>query len=72
MFICDQRESDNACISNAGNEVVKDDGLTFSAQGKNLILQRKINAMRKIFATIAVALCLLRAVKMWYTAMAVL
>lgn len=55
MFICDQRKSGNVFIANAGNEIVKADGLTFSAQGKKLILHLKINLMRKIFATIIVA-----------------
>jgi len=55
MFICDQRKSGNVFTANAGNEIVKADGLTFRVQGKNLLLQHKINIMRKIFATIIVA-----------------
>ena len=33
MFICDQQESGNAFMGNAGNEAVKNYGLTFNAPG---------------------------------------
>jgi hypothetical protein len=53
LFIYDSMENCNAVIDNPVNAVVKNSGLTFSAQGRSLIL-RKINAMRKILTLIAV------------------
>lgn len=52
MFIRDKRESEYPYISNPGT-VVKKSALTFSAQGRHLLLQR-INVMRNLFAAIAV------------------
>ena len=52
MFICGKRESDYTSISNP-DAVVKNSGLTFSAQDRRLFLH-KLNAMRNLFAAIAV------------------